>query len=330
MSARRCRSNVGPNRSPAVWAACSLALGHSWILTPTAAQEFRAPARSRSLESNSIGSTVTADTAADTASAITPWRGSILLCGGSTLPKPILDTFFRLGNGTAGQLVIIPTASPRSDLGDFSFWTDYWKDYPWQSIEVVHALNRDQSLTDPSYFDQWVDRMRRADAVWIAGGDQSRLSERYRGTPVETELLRLLERGGVLGGTSAGAAICSQTMISGGTVRPEFKTGFGLLPGVIIDQHFLAKNRQERLHRAVSDHRDLNGLGLDESTALWISGSKARVMGNGKVHWYVGERNASADAATASSSEPQRGFAADKEWADGSEIPLASLKLFSR
>ncbi len=335
MSAPRGRhSYASPNRAPALWAACSLAFGHSLASAPAAAQELNAPARARSADSTSVPSTVASviasDTDSDTDSAVAPWSGSILLCGGSTLPKPILDTFFRLGSGTAGKLVIIPTASPRSDLGDFSFWTDYWKDYAWQSIDVVHASNREQWLTDPSLVDQWVERLRGADAVWIAGGDQSRLSERYLGTPVESELARLLERGGVLGGTSAGAAICSQRMISGGTVRPEFKTGFGLLPGVIIDQHFLAKNRQERLHRAVTDHQTLYGLGLDESTALWIHGTKARVIGSGKVHWYGGERGAAADPTQATSSEPQKNFAADEEWGDGSEIPLDALKLFDR
>ncbi|MFN9987339.1 MAG: cyanophycinase [Pirellula sp.] len=299
-----------------------------------AAQDLQAPARTRSADSSSVPSTVVSVLASDTVHNTdydqTPWRGSILLCGGSTLPRPILDTFFRLGRGSAGKLVIIPTASPRSDLGDFLFWTDYWKDYAWQSIDVVHASSREQLLTDSTLVDQWVESLRNADAVWIAGGDQSRLSERYLGTPVDSELVRLLERGGVLGGTSAGAAICSQRMISGGTVHPEFKAGFGLLPGVIIDQHFLAKNRQERLHRAVSDHQGLNGLGLDESTALWIHGAKARVIGSGKVHWYGGDRGAGGGRAQATSSGQQKSFAADEEWSDGIEIPLAFLKLFHR
>lgn len=339
MSVRRGRFDKGSARAQAIWAACSLAIGQSLAPAPTAGQEPDARPRSPSVEAKptpsavapAIASGASSSTPADTAPwATAPWAGSILLCGGSTLPKPILDTFFRLGHGATGKLVIIPTASPRSDLGDFSFWTDYWKEYPWQTIDVVHASNREQVLSDPSLSDLWVERLRKADAVWIAGGDQSRLSERYLGTPIDSELIRLLERGGVLGGTSAGAAICSQRMISGGTVQPEFKTGFGFLPGVIIDQHFMAKNRQQRLHRAVADHQGLIGLGLDESTALWIHGANARVIGNGKVHWYSGKRSALVDPANTTSLAPRKSVAADAEWSNGSEIPLSELKLFQR
>lgn len=326
MPVRRGRFDKGSARAPAIWAACTLAIGQSWVPALTAGQEPDASPRAPSVEAKPTPS----DTAPNTGQYTAPWAGSILLCGGSTLPKPILDTFFRLGQGSSGKLVIIPTASPRSDLGDFSFWTDYWKEYPWQKIDVLHASNREQVLSDLSWSDRWVECLRKADAVWIAGGDQSRLSERYLGTPIDSELVRLLERGGVLGGTSAGAAICSQQMISGGTVRPEFKTGFGFLPGVIIDQHFMAKNRQERLHRAVADHQGLIGLGLDESTALWIHGANARVIGSGKVHWYSGKRSGAVDPANKTSLRPQKSVAADAEWSNGSEIPLSELKLFKR
>ena len=88
----------------------------------------------------------------------------------------------------------------------------------------------------------------------------------------------------MVGGTSAGAAVMSRSMISGGDIEPEIREGFGWLPEVIIDQHFSEKKRLERLKRAVLKHPQLVGVGIDERTGWLIEGDRTSVIGEGKVH----------------------------------------------
>lgn len=275
-----------------------------------------------------------------------PWAGTLMLCGGAVLPDPILDRFYQLGGGPVGRLVILPTASPRSDLvssdagaggPDFSFWTDYWRRYRWEAVEVVHVPENDSRDMEA-----WVACLEQATAVWMAGGDQARLSRRIRGTPVADALRRVLERGGVVAGTSAGAAICSETMISGGARDPEFQPGFGWLTGTMIDQHFLAKRRRERLSKAVCLQRGLTGIGIDESTALVLSGSTAEVLGSGHIHFYASQPAAglnenaanvgpsgqgNADAAL-NPDGPSRSELPDLVWSGGARIEIGRLGLF--
>jgi len=206
------------------------------------------------------------------------FRGTLLLCGGGVIPLPIREEFYKLGKGTEGTLVLIPTASPRSDAGDFSMWIDFWSSFRWKSVDVIHVADR-QGAFDSSL----VETIRKATAVWLSGGEQQRLSERYVGTPVEKELHALLERGGIVGGTSAGAAIASSNMIASGAIEPQFAAGFQFLPSLIIDQHFTQKNRHGRLLKALEAYPNRIGLGIDESTGVFVNKDESRVVGDGGV-----------------------------------------------
>ena len=97
--------------------------------------------------------------------------------------------------------------------------------------------------------------------------------------------MALLARGGVIGGTSAGAAIMSRMMIVSGRTEAKLGQGFDFLPGAVIDQHFLKRNRIKRLLGVVRSHPDLIGLGIDESTALVVDvrGKRLHVIGNSYV-----------------------------------------------
>ncbi len=204
--------------------------------------------------------------------------GTLLLCGGGQIPLSIREEFHRLGKGEEGTLVLIPTASPRSDAGDYSIWVDYWSGFVWKKVEVVHVSSRDE-VNDPLL----VETLRKATAVWISGGEQQRLSDRYVGTPIEKELHAILARGGIIGGTSAGAAIASSTMISGGVTEPQFASGLQFLPNTIIDQHFSQRNRHGRLKKAVEAFPNRVGIGIDESTGLFVTQDESRVVGDGGV-----------------------------------------------
>ena len=203
--------------------------------------------------------------------------GSLIISGGGKPAPMIKERFLTLAGNSEAKLVIIPTASLTADDAD----TDPaapWQDANLSSITVLHTRDRSKA-NDPAF----VSPLKSASGVWLSGGSQSRLSDAYVGTLVATELHALLARGGVIGGTSAGAAIMSRDMIASGKSDPKMGTGFGFLPYSIIDQHFLARNRQARLLKAVKEHPGRYGLGIDEGTAVEVSGRRMRVLGNSTV-----------------------------------------------
>lgn len=236
-------------------------------------------------------------------------KGSLLICGGGKLPPAVMDAFFRAGGGENGVLVVIPSASPRSDHGDYTPWPDLWSKYAWRKMTVLHLESRTQADEEKT-----VALLESATAIWIGGGDQSRLSDRMVGTAMEGALQQFLSRGGLLGGTSAGAAICSPLMIADGETEPRFRTGLPILQGVIVDQHFTAKNRMQRLAQAVVRHPGHCGVGLDESTGLMISEKGIQVLGDGHVHFYRPDRAEELE------------FRADELWSHGAEHPLDVLR----
>lgn len=227
------------------------------------------------------------------------YNGTVLLCGGGGLPRHIREVFHEIAQGPQGSLVIIPTASPLSDQGDYAAWLDYWASFQWKQVSVVHAKTRDEAFLQS----ESIEALKNATAVWISGGDQKRLADRYVGTPIEQELHGVLHRGGIVGGTSAGAAIASKVMIAGGSTEPMFGNGLQFLPNAIVDQHFSEKNRHERLAKAIEAHPSRLGLGIDESTGLFISKEKSRIVGAGSVFLFrqdgngIGSRKLTSDDA---------------------------------
>lgn len=193
-------------------------------------------------------------------------EGTLLICGGGKLPDSIRDRFVELAGGHDARIVVIPTAAgPQNSLLRGELSLDPWKSRRVGSVRLLHAQDK-SDVSKPEF----VRPLEEATGVWINGGLQSWLSFYYAGTAVEQQLQALLERGGVIGGTSAGAAIMSRVMIARGRDRAEIERGFDLLPGVVIDQHFLKRNRMNRLKGAVEMHPDLIGLGIDEGTAIEV------------------------------------------------------------
>ena len=210
-------------------------------------------------------------------------RGTLIIAGGGELPEQILRRFIREAQGRRARIVVIPTAaeSASDDAADPVRAERHlapWKALGAAKVTLLHASSREQA--DEEAF---VAPLREATGVWFGGGQQSRIAEAYLGTAVEREVRAVLARGGVVGGTSAGAAIQSKVMIAGGNPVPQLAAGFDLLPGTIIDQHFLARSRQPRLLHAVKKHPALVGIGIDERTALVVSGRRLEVIGDSQV-----------------------------------------------
>jgi len=195
-----------------------------------------------------------------------PRGGALVICGGGGIPDPVRDRFLELAGGPRARILVIPTADRVADRPEVEAVLDPWKDKGVASVALFHTRSHEQA-NNPEF----VRPLTEATGVWFGGGQQLSLTEAYLGTEVERQLNALLERGGVIGGTSAGAAVMTRVMIAKGRTRAEVTEGFGFLPGVVVDQHFLKRNRLGRLLSVLTDHPDLIGLGIDERTAVVVN-----------------------------------------------------------
>ena len=204
--------------------------------------------------------------------------GSLVIAGGGPLPAAVIDRYFELAGGEQARIVIITTASILAGTPNAEAHYALWLDRKPASLKFLHT--RDRSEANTPEFSQ---SLQEANAVWFMGGNQNWLAEPYLGTLVEERCHDLLRRGGVIGGTSAGAAIMSKSMIAGGREIPIMASGFGFLDGTVIDQHFKKRNRQGRLMQALELRPGHIGIGIDESTALVVRGRTLEVVGDSDV-----------------------------------------------
>lgn len=205
-------------------------------------------------------------------------HGTLWISGGGEFPEPLREKFCELAGGSEGHLLIIPTASEQSDdVDSWEPWLTPWTDSPLGSVQIIHiSENHGPTHEDEKKFAQ-------ATAVWFSGGQQSRLAKRIVGTPWEALLQGVLDRDGLIGGTSAGAAIQSKVMIASGNPEPVISQGLDLIPGAIVDQHFSERERLPRLQKAISKHPHCFGIGIDEGTTVLVNGRTILVVGDGSV-----------------------------------------------
>jgi cyanophycinase len=204
--------------------------------------------------------------------------GALVICGGGVLQEAVWERFVKLAGGKSCRLVLIPTAAADSEVADEAKLIESWSSRGLASVKVMHTRSREEADTD-----EFIAPLKEATAVWFGGGQQSRIADSYVGTSVERELLALLNRGGVIGGTSAGAAIQCKLMIAGGNPVARTAAGLDLLPDAVIDQHFSERNRRPRLLRVLSENPGRIGFGIDESTALIVHKRRLEVVGKNSV-----------------------------------------------
>jgi cyanophycinase len=213
-----------------------------------------------------------------------PERGALVIVGGGRVGPEILTRFFDLAGGRDVPLVVIPTAAGADSYPEDWSGLKMFKDFGVTNITVLHT--KDKSVADSEAF---VRPLTTAKAVWFPGGRQWRLVDSYLHTRTQREVERVLERGGVVGGSSAGASILASYMVRGAKennyimMAPGYEEGFGLIKGVAIDQHMLTRNRQDDLEDVVANHPDVLGIGIDESTAIVVRGQQFEVAGASKV-----------------------------------------------
>jgi cyanophycinase len=210
--------------------------------------------------------------------SVSPKPGVLIVAGGGVLPADLHPRALELAGGNDANILIIPWASRREDAG--SATVAVWKEAGATTVTVIP----EEAAAARSAIES-------ADLIWFGGGSQSRLMDALR----ERDLIEVVKmghrQGTIIAGTSAGAAVMSPYMMTGKAElealiksSTELVEGLGLWPGVIVDQHFLARRRWARLFTAVADHPDQIGIGIDEQTAIVVDPDGSwQVIGRGPV-----------------------------------------------
>ena len=216
-----------------------------------------------------------------------PAKGSLIIVGGGGMPKVIFDRFFQAAGGRDAKLVVVPTAGSGAEYDGSTSSVKRFKKAGATNVHLLHT--RDPKMADS---DEFIAILRDARAVWFGGGRQWRLADAYLGTKTEAAFHDVLKRGGVIGGSSAGATIQGSYLVRGAPERnqimmsPGHEKGFGFVRRSAIDQHLLARERENDMLPVIRKHPHLLGIGIDESTALYVRGNSAEVIGKSKVLFY--------------------------------------------
>ncbi|MBG88219.1 MAG: cyanophycinase [Verrucomicrobiales bacterium] len=219
-----------------------------------------------------------------TAAEVGPERGQLLIAGGNLRGQRILRAFVQLAGEEQARLVIIPTAATDEGLDDDD--VELFRELGVTNIVVLHTRDREKADSE-----EFAKPLKSATAVWMSGGRQWRLADAYLGTKVLVGIQNVLDRGGIVGGGSAGASIMGSYLVRGDSrsnepIMGDHEVGFGLLKQVGIDQHLLARNRQFDLVKLIEAKPELLGIGLDENTAILVTGDEFEVMGTSYVAIY--------------------------------------------
>jgi len=219
----------------------------------------------------------------------TPRNGHLVIIGGSEDRKrdmPILSRFVELAGGQGARIVVITAASQIAD----EMWNIY--DEAFGALGVTQRSHLEITSREDANNDDFVRQVAEADGIFMTGGDQKRLLALIGGTAMDAEMHAALKvRGATIGGTSAGASAMSGHMLAQGRtdLLPEkgsvsLGAGLGFLHRVVVDQHFSERQRLSRLLSIVAQNPYLQGIGIDEDTALVIErGVGIEVLGEGAV-----------------------------------------------
>jgi cyanophycinase len=232
--------------------------------------------------------------------ALSGARGYLFIIGGGDRPENMMRRFVEMaGRFGNGKIIVFPMASSEPEETGEGLVSEF-KALGARRVES-HVLTREQALSEES-----ARLLDDAGGVFFSGGDQSRQMAVLLHTPLHRRLLELYDQGCVMAGTSAGAAVMSEVMITGDERRKveeghEFETleaanivtseGLGFIRTAIIDQHFVTRKRHNRLISLVAEKPSLLGIGIDEETAIIVAPDQTfEVVGRKSVVVYDGSR----------------------------------------
>lgn len=216
----------------------------------------------------------------------TATAGPVMAIGGAEdklRDKLILSAFVNLAGGPEARIAILPTASSIEDAGER--YKALFLDMGARSADVLYLPDR-AAASSP----ETVEVLDDVTGIFLTGGNQMRLASIVAGTRVGRKVKACNAAGAVVAGTSAGASILSSHMVAYGASGPsprmrmaQMTAGFGLVPGVVIDQHFRQRDRIGRLLALVAGSPELLGVGVDEDTAAVFTGDTLEVLGRHSV-----------------------------------------------
>jgi len=222
-----------------------------------------------------------------------PEKGSLVIQGGGSAEGTgIYETFINLAGGVDAKIIIIPTAGGnRSADGKLIDYQEdkivaLWKKLGLTNVHMLHTA--DPKVADTEAF---AATLRDAKGVWFNGGRQWNCVDSYANTLTEKEFHNVLARGGVIGGSSAGATIQGDYLVRGAVSgsevvmapEPEHQHGFAFLRRSAIDQHINTRLRWDDIIPVIKKYPNLLGIGLSEGTAIVVTGDRFQVIGKWKV-----------------------------------------------
>lgn len=222
-----------------------------------------------------------------------PAKGTLVIVGGGpTANTGIMEKFIELAGGLDAKIVVVPTAGGnKTPTGEIKIYKEEdviaaWKKRGLKNVRMLHT--HDPKVADTEAF---AAPLREAHAVWFDGGRQWNIVDSYMNTLTYREFHHVLARGGVIGGSSAGATIQGDYLVRGAIAGPdimmtpekEHERGFNFLRRSAIDQHINMRNRWDDLIPVIKKYPNLLGIGISEGTALIVKGDRFEVLGAWKV-----------------------------------------------
>ncbi|PUZ21252.1 cyanophycinase [Chitinophaga costaii] len=217
-----------------------------------------------------------------------PEKGSLLIIGGNVGDnKAIWEKFTELAGGKdKAVIVVITTAVGDSAAFDQRDVETVKKQTGIHNVTLLHAKQLSEANSE-----RFIEPLKHATGVYFVGGRQWRIADAYLNTLAHKAFFDVLDRGGVIAGSSAGASIQGSFLWRGDTKGPQIligdhTQGLGFLKNSAIDQHLLRRNRQFDLVELIKESPKLIGLGLDEATAVVVQRDTLEVIGESFVGIY--------------------------------------------
>lgn len=222
-----------------------------------------------------------------------PEKGTLVIQGGGSAEGTgIVETFINKAGGPGAKIVIVPTAGGnRTPDGKLIVYEEdkvlaSWKKLGLTNVHMLHTADPKVANTE-----EFAKVLNDAKGVWFNGGRQWNIVDSYANTVTLREFRKVLERGGVIGGSSAGATILGEYLVRGAiagseivmTPEPEHEHGFAFLRRSAIDQHINTRNRWDDIIPVIKKYPNLLGIGLSEGTAIVVTGDRFEVIGKWKV-----------------------------------------------
>ncbi len=224
---------------------------------------------------------------------IGPENGTLIIIGGNARDPLFIEKFKELAGGEDAKIIAVPTAWDDRQIERDSAFLNFKAGFEKAGLKNITVLHtRDPKIAnDPEFYAPIAE----ATGVWFSGGRQWRIADGFLGTKAHEEFMKLLDRGGVIAGSSAGASIQGSYLARGDSqgntvMMGDHEVGLGFIKNTAIDQHLLVRNRQFDMFEILANRPELLGIGLDENTGIVVQKNEFEVIGNSFVALYDGTR----------------------------------------